>query len=102
MGAFSAKIQKLTTTLKALADEMNKVAAGFSAFRAKIQRLIANTNSRATSNNKAGTSYINLWAKLRMAVTAVKKIASRIASAITTINTVSDLTVILKLRITEQ
>lgn len=86
MGAFSAKIQELATALKPLADEMNKVAAGFSAFPAKIQRLIANTNSLTASNNKASTSYINLWAKLRMAVTAVKNIASKIASAITKMN----------------
>ncbi len=82
MGAFSAKIQELATALKPLADEMNKVAAGFSAFPAKIQRLIANTNSLTASNNKASNSYINLYAKIRMAVTAVKTIASKIASAI--------------------
>ena len=86
MGAFSAKIQELATALKPLADEMNKVAAGFSAFPAKIQRLIANTNSLAASNNKASTSYINLWAKLRMAATSVKTIATKIASCITTMN----------------
>ncbi len=86
MGAFSAKIQELATALKPLADEMNKVAAGFSAFPAKIQRLIANTNSLAASNNKASTSYVNLYAKLKMAITAVKNIASKIASAITTMN----------------
>ena len=82
MGAFSAKIQELATALKPLADEMNKVAAGFSAFPAKIQRLIANTNSLTASNNKASNSYINLYAKIRMAVSAVKMIASKIASAI--------------------
>lgn len=86
MGAFSAKIQELATALKPLADEMNKVAAGFSAFPAKIQRLIANTNSLAASNNKASTSYVNLYAKLKMAIIAVKNIASKIASAITTMN----------------
>ena len=75
------KIQKLAIALKPLADEMNKVAAGFSAFPAKIQRLIANTN-RLT----ASTSYINLWAKLRMAVTAVKNITSKIASCVTSMN----------------
>lgn len=86
MGAFSAKIQELATALKPLADEMNKVAAGFSAFPAKIQRLIANTNSLTASNNKASTSYVNFYAKIKMAVTAVKTIATKIASCITTMN----------------
>ena len=86
MGAFSAKIQELATALKPLADEMNKVAAGFSAFPAKIQRLIANTNSLTASNNKASTSYVNFYAKIKMAVTAVKTIATKIASCVTTMN----------------
>lgn len=86
MGAFSAKIQELTTALKPLADEMNKVAAGFSAFPAKIQRLIANTNSLTASNNKASGSYVNFYAKIKMAVTAVKTIATKIASCVTTMN----------------
>lgn len=80
MGAFSAKIQELATALKPLADEMNKVAAGFSAFPAKIQRLIANTNSLAASNNKATGSYVNLYAKIMMAVNAVKRMGMAIAS----------------------
>ena len=86
MGAFSAKIQELATALKPLADEMNKVAAGFSAFPAKIQRLIANTNSLTASNNKASGSYVNFYAKIKMAVTAVKTIATKIASCVTTMN----------------
>lgn len=86
MGAFSAKIQELATALKPLADEMNKVAAGFSAFPAKIQRLIANTNSLTASNNKASGSYVNFYAKIKMAVTAVRTIATKIASCITTMN----------------
>lgn len=81
ISALTDKIQKLAVALKPLGDEMQKVANGFSAFPAKIQRLIANTNSLAAANNKASTSYINLWAKLKMAATAVKSMASKIGSA---------------------
>ena len=80
------KIQKLAIALKPLGDEMQKVANGFSAFPAKIQRLIANTNSLTASNNKASTSYVNFYAKIKMAVTAVRTIATKIASCIKSSN----------------
>lgn len=75
------KVQSLTRIMRPLADEMQKVANGFSAFPSKIQKLIANTDRLTVSNNKASRSYINLWAKLSMAITGVKRIASHIASA---------------------
>lgn len=75
------KVQSLTRIMRPLADEMQKVANGFSAFPSKIQKLIANTDRLTVSNNKASHSYINLWAKLSMAITGVKRIASHIASA---------------------
>ena len=86
MDAFGQKIAELTTKLKPLADEMQKVANGFSAFPSKIQRLIGSTNSLASTNNKAATSYINLYAKLKMAATSVVSIARKIASCISGMN----------------
>ena len=83
MTAFSAKIKEVATALKPLGDEMQKVANGFSAFPAKIQKLITNTNNLATANNNAAGSYINLYAKLKMAMSAVKTITTKIASWIT-------------------
>lgn len=83
MGAVSAKFQELATALKPLGDEMQKVANGFSAFPAKIQKLITSTNKLTLSNNKASTSYINLYAKLKMAWTAVKGVARKISEWIT-------------------
>ena len=80
------KMKKLATAMKPLGDEMQKVANGFSAFPAKIQRLIGNTNSLAASNKNAADSYINLWAQLRMAATAVKNIAKKVASCISEMN----------------
>lgn len=79
----TTKVTKLAAALKPLGDEMQKVANGFSAFPAKIQKLITNTNSLTAANNKASTSYINLYAKIKMAATAIKGIATKIASWIT-------------------
>lgn len=86
MSAFSTKIKELATAIKPLADEMSKVAAGFSAFPAKIQKLLNSTNALTAANQRASGSYINLYAKLRMAVTAVRTVATKIASAITVMN----------------
>ena len=79
MDAVTAKVQELATALKPLGDEMQKVANGFSAFPAKIQRLITSTNKLSAANNAASTSYINLYAKIKMAWTAVKGVANKIA-----------------------
>jgi hypothetical protein len=86
LSALTVKIQQLVTALRPLGDEMQKVANGFSAFPSKIQKLIANTNELSTSNKKASTSYMNLYAKLRMVIASVKTIASKIASAISEMN----------------
>ena len=83
MSAVTAKVQELATALKPLGDEMQKVANGFSAFPAKIQKLIAGTNKLSQSNNKAAFSYINLYAKLKMAWTAVQNVSRTIGKWIT-------------------
>ena len=86
ISALADKIQKLATALKPLGDEMQKVANGFSAFPTKIQKLITNTDRLSSSNNKAATSYINLYAKLKMAVTGLKTVGSKIAVMIKEMN----------------
>ena len=79
MDAFRTKLQEVADALKPFADEMQKVANGFSAFPAKIQKLIAGTDDLSRANDKASTSYINLYAKLKMAMSAVKTIANKVA-----------------------
>ena len=79
MSAVTAKVQELATALKPLGDEMQKVANGFSAFPAKIQKLIAGTDKLTLANKRAATSYINLYAKIRMAWSAVKGVAKTIS-----------------------
>lgn len=78
--SFAKKIKEVAAALAPLADEMQKVANGFSAFPAKIQKLLNATNQIPKANARAGTSYVNLAAKITMAYAAVKRIASVIAS----------------------
>lgn len=82
MAALAAKMKELATALKPLGDEMQKVANGFSAFPTKIQRLIASTNKLSVANKATSHSYINLYAKLRMAKSAVTGIARVISKGI--------------------
>lgn len=82
MEAFSTKIQEVAKAMKPLADEMEKVAAGFSAFPSRIQKLIASTEKLPSANNKASMSFVNLYARLKMATSAVKRIGSTIGKCI--------------------
>lgn len=86
MGDVKSKMQELADAMKPLADEMQKVANGFSAFPTKLQRLIAATNSTTVANNALSKSYINLYAKFRMAYMAVRKIVGVIAQFIKSSN----------------
>ena len=86
MGDVKNKMQELADAMKPLADEMQKVANGFSAFPTKLQRLIATTNSTTVANNALSKSYINLYAKFRMAYMAVRKIVGVIAQFIKSSN----------------
>ena len=60
MGAFATQINRVVSALKPLADEMNKVAAGFSAFPSRIQRLINQNERLSSSNIKTGKSFWTL------------------------------------------
>ena len=74
MDAFGEKIADLATKLRPLADEMQKVANGFSAFPAKIQKLLNVTNKIPSANNRAAKSYIDLWATLRSGMSALRTV----------------------------
>lgn len=55
--AFAKQIERVTIAVRPLADEMNKVAQGFSAFPARIQKLIKQNEKLTKSNNRLGRSY---------------------------------------------
>ena len=57
MDVFANQINRVVTAIKPLADEMNKVAAGFSAFPARIQKLITQNERLSNSNNRLSKSY---------------------------------------------
>lgn len=50
---FTEQMQELATAMKPLADEMNKVSAGFSAFPSRIQRLITSTDQYSSATQRA-------------------------------------------------
>ena len=60
MDALGAQIERVVNAVKPLAEEMNKVAAGFSAFPTKIQRIISQNNKLESSNKRLGASYNSL------------------------------------------
>lgn len=87
------QISALTRIFKPLADEMQKVANGFSAFPTRIQKLITANEKLTQSNNKvdksnkkSSNSYANLLSKVTMAYVAIKRVASGIASCVTNMN----------------
>lgn len=86
MDDFSAQIQKATDAIRPLANEMNKVAAGFSAFPIRIKKIIEQNEKLATSNVKTnksfgilGTGISRVKAKLAIYIYAIKKLTNVMA-----------------------
>ena len=86
MGAFKTKIQEVADAVKPLADEMQKVADGFSAMPTKIQKLLKETNKLPDANKKGAGSFTDLYHKVKVAINAVKAVGNTIASFITESN----------------
>ncbi len=79
MNAFTAKVKQLTTALKPLADEMQKVANGFSAFPAKIQKFLSSSSKVPSSNNASSKSFVGLAAKATAFVYTLKRAGGVVA-----------------------
>ena len=60
------QVQSLTRIMKPLADEMDKIAKGFSAFPSRIQKLIAENEKLTNSNKKSSMSFADLYAKIKL------------------------------------
>jgi hypothetical protein len=86
MNAFTAKVTQLATSLKPLADNMQKVANGFAAFPAKIQTFLASNSKVPSSNASAALSFGKLMTKITAAAIVLKTVARTIASWITESN----------------
>lgn len=60
MDKFANQIRLVATTMKPLADEMQKVSAGFAAFPIRIQKIIQSSGTLGTSNVILGKSFNGL------------------------------------------
>ena len=86
MTKFTSQIQQLSTALAPLTNQLNAVTAAFNRLPTNIQRAITVTNRISQENHKAANSYMNLYAKIKMAMGAVRTGARVIASWITQSN----------------
>ena len=82
IGAVATKMKELATAMKPLADEMEKVANGFSAFPTKIQKLLDATEKIPTANKKAAISFSELYHNLKWCGTVLVRVGKTIWSAI--------------------
>ncbi len=83
MGAFANQINRAVAALKPLADEMNKISAGFKAFPTRIRSIITQNKRLSASNVATGESYgvlgtgiKSVYAKLGILVIGLRKVAS--------------------------
>lgn len=76
--SFGKKIREVAAAMSPLANEMQKVANGFSAFPAKIQKLLNATNQIPKANGRAGTSYVDLAAKIAIVYTTIRRVVNAI------------------------
>lgn len=80
------QLNQLSTSLAPLANQLNTVSNAFNRLPANIRQVVTATNRIPQANDRAANSYVNLWAKLNMAITAVRTGARVIASWITESN----------------
>ena len=80
LDAFGAKIEIVAAKMKPLADEMQKVANGFSAFPAKIQKFLNTTDKVPSANARSAVSFANLAAKITALGYTLKRVGGVIAS----------------------
>ena len=83
---FTGQIQQLSNALAPLANQLNAVITAFNRLPANIQQVITATNRISQENHRAANSYVNLWAKMNIAINAVKHSARTIASWINRAN----------------
>ena len=67
LDAFTEKIQRLTTIMTPLAEQMDKVARGFNSLPRAILRSINSTNKQTQANHKLNKSYGGLFTNLSRA-----------------------------------
>ena len=86
IGAFSEKIKELTVALRPLADEMQKVANGFSSFPKKLQQMISGNGMGNIAKGSVGLSYTDFFSKARMAYQSIKMVITGIGKSVNLMN----------------
>lgn len=61
LNKFATQIQRVTTAIKPLASEMNKISQGFNAFPQKIQRAVKSMGTLCTASSKTTSSLNGLF-----------------------------------------
>ena len=86
MAEVRAKMEELATAFRPLADEMQKIADGFSAFPAKIQQLLQATGQIPSANKKATASFTDLYVKIKSVISVITRLGKKIWSTIESSN----------------
>ena len=85
MDKFASSIARVTTAIKPLASEMNKVSSGFSALPTKLQRVIYGLDKSSASAKNANKSFGNLFSGFAggsIKITAVYYILKKVGSVL--------------------
>ena len=82
LATLKTKIQEVAASLRPLADEMQKVANGFSAFPAKLQQYISASSNVTASNKSSSSSFISLGTSIGYAIGFLRKAGRFFASMI--------------------
>lgn len=82
LNSFTEQLNKLTTGLAPLATQLNTISESFSRLPSNLRSAVSATNGLTSANNNASVSYINFYAKAKMAIASVTRMASSLATCI--------------------
>ena len=84
--SIAQKFKELNTAVSPLASNLSTTASAFKQLSPVLQKAAANTDSVTSANGRAGNSYINLYAKIRLAIGAFRRIGNAVAGWISKSN----------------
>lgn len=84
--AFSAQTRELSAAFATLNTQLATLNETYSRLPASMRSVVSSTNQLSQANSAASGSYINLWAKVNLAMNAMRRGASMIASWINQAN----------------
>jgi len=78
MNGFTQKITQMTSSLKPLATQMQKISNGFSVFSKGANKVASSSSALTKHNTKSGSSFLALGGKIGLTVVAIRKIGNAI------------------------